>query len=256
MPWGHIVAGVMKHDTTTTNTASIIAKLRPDELEKVNELAGLTGHTPGMIALALSNLGETLTTDDAMAREIDPNLNAAKFLRKAMTRKLEECTAELPMQLDSSFADEQRKEAADFGREIGEWTGAMISLGLLAANNRQAILEALRGSFFDLFADATAYNFARSAPAVTEDNSELLPLYLPRKIVERLADAGRVADLEDAETALAEDILSHFLSDHDMLEENIANGYKLTDERKVLADLHVMFARWKAEDAEQEPALA
>ena len=80
---------------------------------------------------------------------------------------------------------------------------------------------------------------------------DLAPLYLPRKVVERLAEAGRVADLEAPETAIAEDILSQFVDDHDMLEENIANGYKLTDERKVVADLHVMFARWKAEDSEE-----
>jgi hypothetical protein len=147
---------------TTTTGFNIIAKIRPEELEKVKELAGGIGHEPGLVALALADLGETMTTDDAVAREVEDGANAAKFLRLAITRDASACTAELPMPLDPFFADEQREEARKIGREIGEWTGAMIGLGLLVSEKRQAVLAAQRDSFFEVYADAKAYNLAHT----------------------------------------------------------------------------------------------
>lgn len=76
---------------------------------------------------------------------------------------------------------------------------------------------------------------------------DVVPLLMPFRTVERLADAGEAACLDDSYHAIAEMVLGDLANDPDMIFDCVTSGFNIREKDK--RAIAALTERWKREDA-------
>ncbi len=83
-----------------------------------------------------------------------------------------------------------------------------------------------------------------------------LPLMLPSWIVQRLADAGRVADLENPDTAIAEAVLGDLAKSPVSVKETVTDAFVLKAPKATAKKLDKLIAGWSGQSGDEKGGAA
>lgn len=91
-----------------------------------------------------------------------------------------------------------------------------------------------------------------TAAAMFGSTDELVPLWLPQRIVNRLAEAGEAADIEDPFDGIAKAILGDLVESSDNLLDVLSQQWPDVPKKR-LAAVRELAEQWQAEDATTNP---
>jgi hypothetical protein len=104
----------------------------------------------------------------------------------------------------------------------------------------------------EFLANAIQTGLKRHSAEMVRESEDKLPLMLPSWIVQRLADAGRVAELENPDTAIAEAVLGDLAKSPGGVKDTVTEAFFLRAPKATAKKLDKLIAGWTAQPGDDK----